>query len=246
MRDRAPSMVRRVSPSSLSIIVPLFDEEQGVPALAARLRAFVAAEAVPRAVDLVLVDDGSGDATHARLEEHFRGTGAAILRHPHNRGLTAALATGLASARGDLVAWLDSDLTYDPSVLLPLAAAIDAGDADLALASCYHPLGGVEGVPRWRLWLSRLASRGYRLTTGAPLHTFTCMVRVYRRAVLEACVPARGGFLGVTEVLLAAIRRGHRVVEVPAVLRRRRAGQSKMRLLRVGFGHLRLMLARNV
>ena len=64
---------------------------------------------------------------------------------------------------------------------------------------------------------------------------------MYRRAVLDACPPSEPGFLGVTEVLLCALRRGYRVAEVPATLRRRRLGQSKMRVLRVGLGHLGLM-----
>ena len=86
--------------------------------------------------------------------------------------------------------------------------------------------------------LSSIASRTYRRLTGTPLHTFTCMVRVYRKPVLQACPPKHDGFLGVTEVLLAAIQRGYKVAEVPATLSRRRQGQSKMRVATVGFGHL--------
>ena len=73
------------------------------------------------------------------------------------------------------------------------------------------------------------------------IHTFTCMVRVYRREVLGACEPQRGGFLGVTEVLLRALAAGYRVVERPATLHRRRVGQSKMRVLQVGCAHLGLL-----
>ncbi len=81
------------------------------------------------------------------------------------------------------------------------------------------------------------------MLTRGQLYTYTSMVRAYRRETLEACMPRRGGFLGVTEVLLRAIRDGHTVVEVPAVMRRRRAGQSKMRVLSVGLGHLGMMVA---
>ena len=74
------------------------------------------------------------------------------------------------------------------------------------------------------------------------------MVRVYRRAVLEVCPPHNPGFLGVTEVLLAALQRNYRITEVPATLSRRRRGQSKMRVLTVGLSHLgafvRLLLRR--
>lgn len=236
-----------LSRASLTIIVPLHDEAPGVPVLARELRTFVAAAGAQRTIDLVLVDDGSTDGTHPLLVEHFEGMTCQILRHPTNRGLSAALSTGSSAARGDLIGWLDSDLTYAPAVLVELAAAVDAG-ADVAVASCYHPDGVVEGVAGWRRLLSGVASRVYRLLTGSPIHTFTCMVRVYRRAVLEACPPTNASFLGVTEVLLAALQRGYRVTEVPATLSRRRLGQSKMRVLTVGMSHLgafaRLLLRR--
>ncbi|MEZ5966654.1 MAG: glycosyltransferase [Planctomycetota bacterium] len=226
----------------LTVVVPLYDEAANVAALGHALTLFLSEEGATRVVDFVLVDDGSRDDTHARLQELARALPAEVLRHAHNRGLTAALDSGLRAARGELIAWLDSDLTYPPSLLGELARACDAG-ADMALASCYHPQGGVEGVPRWRLLVSRAASTGHRLTSGSRLHTFTSMVRVFRREVLDDCRPARGGFVGVTEILLRALRRGYRAVEVPAVLRRRRAGVSKMRVARVALGHLGLMWA---
>lgn len=226
-----------VSPAALTVVVPLCDEAPGIPGLARALRDFVAGAAENREVDLVLVDDGSSDDTLELLEEQFEGMRCRILSHPYNRGLSAALSTGLAAARGDLVAWLDSDLTYHPDVLEMLATAVDDG-ADVALASCYHPEGRVEGVAGGRLVLSNIASLAYRRLTKVPIHTFTCMVRVYRKSVLEACRPRSQGFLGVTEVLLAAIQRGYKIAEVPATLSRRRRGQSKMRVISVGVGHL--------
>ena len=236
--EQTPETERR----SLSVVIPLFQEEAAVPALARELAAFLERERCVRPVELVLVDDGSTDRTHQLLRAHFGGEAAEIRRHDRNLGLTQALRTGAEAANGDLIGWLDSDLTYEPHVLSKLALQIDAG-ADVACASCYHPDGGVDGVPPWRLWLSTLASRSYRRLTRAPLHTFTCMVRVYRKEVLAQCVPERGGFLGVTEVLLRALSRGYRVVETPAVLRRRQSGHSKMRVLRVGWQHLNLMRA---
>ena len=89
--------------------------------------------------------------------------------------------------------------------------------------------------------MSKIASKGYRLATGIPLHTYTSMVRVWRREALEACKPRRRGFSGVTETLLLALMQGRRVEEWPATMRRRRRGQSKMRVLRVGLEHLSLM-----
>lgn len=225
---------------SLTVVVPLYQEEAAVPGLSTGLREFLRTESVQRDVDFVLVDDGSTDRTLALLHQHFADLPARIVAHERNRGLTEALLTGSRAARGSMVGWLDSDLTYEPDVLRRLALLIDAG-ADIALSSCYHPEGGVEGVARWRLMLSRFASRFYRRTTGCPVHTFTSMVRVYRREVLERCVPIEGGFHGIAEVLLQAIVSRYQIAEAPAVLHRRLVGESKMKVLRTGIGHLRLM-----
>ena len=228
--------------AAMTVVVPFYNEDANTDALARALTTFLSEEGRLRPLDFVFVDDGSTDATLANLRAIANTLPAQVTAHASNRGLTAALATGSQLAKGELIAWLDSDLTYAPELLSELARACDAG-ADVAVASCYHPRGGVEGVPRWRLLISRAASLAHRLTSGARLNTFTSMVRVYRRPVLARCWPTRGGFVGVTELLLRALQSGCRVVEVPAILRRRRAGVSKMRVLRVAWQHLGLMMA---
>ncbi|MGA0868419.1 MAG: glycosyltransferase family 2 protein, partial [Planctomycetota bacterium] len=165
------------------------------------------------------------------------------LRHPRNRGLTDALRTGTEAARHALVGWLDADLTYDPRLLPELAAALDEG-ADVAWASCHHPAGRMEGVPWLRRLLSRGASRLYGLATGRrQVHTFTCMVRVQRREDALRTWPERPGFLGVTEQLLRTLAAGSIAHELPATLRARRTGRSKMRIVPVIRAHLGLIVA---
>jgi dolichol-phosphate mannosyltransferase len=228
--------------ASLSVVIPCYQEAAGVSALAAQAIAFVAKEGLQRAVELVVVDDGSTDHTFERLQRELGGLDVQLLRHERNLGLTAALATGSHAAHGDLVAHVDADLSYDLDLVGALARRCDDG-AHVAVASCHHPQGGAEGVPGGRVFLSRMASRIYRLATGFRLHTFTSMVRVYRREVLARCVPARSGFVGVTEILIRALRAGYRVDEVPAVLRARKTGASKMRAARVAFAHAKLAAA---
>jgi dolichol-phosphate mannosyltransferase len=237
--SRAGYAPRVVTSRSLTVVVPLRDEAASVPTLAESLAAFHRNER-ERRVDYVFVDDGSRDGTHDLLVRHCAALPCRILRHDVNRGLSAALVTGSDAASGELIGWLDADLSYRPEVLHELAACADAG-ADIALASCHHPGGRIAGVPAWRRVLSRSASWLYRRATGHPVHTFTCMVRVYRREVLARCRPVDPGFPGVTEVLLCALRCGFTVREVPATLHRRRQGASKLRLLRATRLHLGLI-----
>ena len=179
--------------AALSIVIPLYQEASGVAALAAALAALKKNAEGLRDLRLILVDDGSSDGTGALLKEQFADIpDTEILSHDQNRGLCAALFTGSEAATSDYVAWLDSDLSYDPQLCLLLADELDRG-ADLAVASCYHPEGSVEGVSRFRLGLSAVASGLYRRLCAGSLHTYTCMVRAYRREVLLACRPRRGG-----------------------------------------------------
>jgi dolichol-phosphate mannosyltransferase len=235
----------------LVVVTPCRDEQDGVEELVTSLDRWAQSEQATRRVRAVFVDDGSVDATADRLhrfcaeaDSHCLQQAARLSQSPAG-GLTAALALGVAATTEDdaLIGFLDADCTYPPEILSRLAARVDAG-ADVALASPYHPDGGVEGVPGWRLGLSRGASSLWRWASGAPeIHTFTSMVRVWRRSVLLRCMPERGGFLGVTESLVRAARSGARIDEEPAVLRRRRTGQSKMRIARVAFGHLGMAAA---
>jgi len=228
---------------ALSIVIPLYQEASGVRELAKALAELKRIAGRDRSLELILVDDGSSDGTGDLMRAHFADMkGVVLLSHASNRGLCEALLTGSDAASSPYLAWLDSDLSYDPQLCLKLALELDRG-AELAVASCYHPSGRVEGVPKWRLGLSALASRLYRMLSGNSLHTYTCMVRAFRRELLPACRPRRGGFIGVTEMLLRALRQHHRCVEIPATLHRRHRGQSKMRVLGVGLGHLGLMLA---
>src|SRR5207247_1582762 len=81
----------------------------------------------------------------------------------------------------ETVASLDADCTYEPTQLLSLLKLLTEG-VDVVVASPYHPGGKVVGVPRWRLALSRLASRLYGLVMRNQLDTYTSCVRIYRRS----------------------------------------------------------------
>src|SRR5262249_2923758 len=196
--------------------------------------------AATTALRLILVDDGSRDGTREALPQAFAGVpDCEIVLHDRNRGVAAALLTGIEHARTDLVATIDADCSYDPLLLremLPLAR-----DADVVTASPYHPRGRVHNVPRWRLFLSRTLSRIYDRLLHDRLYTYTSCFRICRRKAVEGVRLTDGGFPGVAEILIRMMRRGARVVEFPAVLESRVLGVSKMRTLRTIRGHLRLL-----
>lgn len=227
----------------LSIIVPCCNEEDAVRLLPERL--FPALEWLKGRFDIevILVDDGSTDGTwdHLRALAESNSPGVIRLeRHPRNLGLGAALRTGQRAARGQILVTLDADGTYPFSIIEPLVEAIEAG-ADVVTASPYHRAGGVEGVSGLRLLFSRGASLCYRALVDRRIATYTAMARAYRAEVLGEAISDADGFLHVAMTLVEARRRGARVVEVPAVLRRRDVGVSKARIARITRAHLRYL-----
>ena len=225
----------------LSLVVPCFNEEHGVRPLVAALRDACDALAPRYAVEILFVDDGSVDETAAQLEAACRALPAArVLRHARNRGLGAALRTGFAAATGELIATTDSDCTYDPRELPALLRLIEAG-ADVALASPYHPQGRVEQVPAYRLVLSRTLSWLYRAVTGASVHTYTSLFRVYRAEVIRTVRFESDGFLAMAELAVGALLAGFRVAEHPACLRVRQYGASKAAIARLIRDHARFL-----
>ncbi|XZE19289.1 glycosyltransferase family 2 protein [Pirellulaceae bacterium SH449] len=225
----------------LSIVVPCFNEESGLEQLHARLASLMERFHAGTISEVILVDDGSTDRTWAGLQERFQGLPwARLVKHPCNRGITAAIRTGIENASSPWVATIDSDCTYDPLQLQELASAITESAA-MVTASPYHPDGSVVGVPKWRLALSKLASLGYRSLLRSKLHTYTSCFRIYRKESFIAMPATNDGFVGIAEIAWHLDRSGGAIVEVPAVLTTRKVGFSKMRTLPVIGQHLKLM-----
>lgn len=222
----------------ISLVVPCFNEADNAPILASELLPIFRALQTERTAELVFVDDGSRDGTGDLLEaacatEH----GTRVVRHDRNRGLGAALRTGFAATTGEVVISTDSDGTY-PFVLIPQLLALLTPEVDVVTSSCYHPLGGVENVPAYRVLLSKCASLMYRAILDRRIHTYTSLFRAYRREVLDTVTFRSDGFLAVTEILAAAIRHGFTVAELPCTLRVRRYGTSKAQIVRTIRAHL--------
>lgn len=236
--DETPSGDR----TPVTIVVPCYNEELILPYLANTL-ASVAAKLHEYAITFALVDDGSRDATWVGLQKAFAGkAGFELYRHEHNRGVAAAIMTGIRRARTEIVCSIDCDCTYDPHGLAEMIPRLRPG-VDLVTASPYHPEGHVRNVPGWRLKLSKTASWMYRRVLRHKLYTYTSCFRVYRRSAVAPLELKRTNFLGVAELLGRLDIQGSRIVEFPATLEVRMLGRSKMKTVRTIFGHLRLMMS---
>lgn len=152
-RDRPqPDGARR-----FTVVLPAFGEEERVADSVTRVRQALAGIDV----EIVVVDDGSPDATAARAEE----AGARVVRLGRNRGKGAAVRAGMLAAAGRTIAFTDVDLAYPPEQLRSLLAAVEDG-WDVAVGNRWHPAS--EALARPSL-LRRASSRFFNLLTAAVL-----------------------------------------------------------------------------
>src|SRR5258708_36781496 len=226
----------------LSIVIPCYNELDGLSKLQDELRPVLVQLTSNQSVEVLFVDDGSQDGTGLALQQTFDarrepGLSFKFERHPVNRGLGAAIRTGFAAAAGNVIVTTDSDGTYKFANIPALLACLTP-KVGLVTASPYHPAGGVEGVPGYRLLLSQGSSLIYRLLVDWRVHTYTALFRAYRRQIVDTIPFQSDGFLAGTELMVKAMLAGWRVAEYPAVLHARVAGVSKAKLARTIRAHL--------
>jgi glycosyltransferase involved in cell wall biosynthesis len=170
-----------LEPHSLSLVVPMHDEEDNVLPLTTQVRAAMAA--APWPWQLILVDDGSRDRTAERVREAVAAspghTAAVILRR--NFGQTAAMQAGIDAAGGSVIATMDGDLQNDPHDIVRMVRRLLDEDLDL--------LVGWRRERKDSFWLRRLpsmlANRLIVAVTGVRLHDYGCSLKVYRASVLR-------------------------------------------------------------
>jgi len=207
----------------LAIVIPAYDEEATIAAMLRRVRAVDVEGCELR---IIVVDDGSADRT-AKLAE--RG-GAEVVRHPENRGLGAAVRTGLRAAveaRAEAVAYLDADLEYSPEDIPEVVEPILAGRADYVLGSRFagSTFAGPEGMRLHRKVGNYVFTALVSLLTGEGISDGQTGMRAFSR---EAAVRAEiiHDYNYAQVLTLDLLRKGFRVEEVPVHYRVREHGVS--------------------
>jgi dolichol-phosphate mannosyltransferase len=235
----------------IHLVVPAYNEAPNIPRLLAGLEP-VAKELGAR---LIVVDDGSTDGTAALLRAHVNGLPVDLVSHDRNRGLGAAVRTGLdaaiaAAADDDAVVTLEADTTSNLGDLPRMLERFREGH-DVVLASVHAPGGHIVGVSGWRIFLSRSVSNLFRYAGGLrDVHTVSALYRVYRAGTLRRASEVYGellvreqGFAVNVELLLKLRAIGARVCEVPTTNDwTTRAGNSKLRAAPTARAYVRVLL----
>jgi undecaprenyl-phosphate 4-deoxy-4-formamido-L-arabinose transferase len=213
----------------VSVVIPVYNEEEGLPQLFARL--YPALDALGRSYEVVFVDDGSADRSVAELREQFerRPDVTRVVVLARNAGQHLAILAAFMHTRGTYVITLDADLQNPPEEIARLVAAMDSG-ADY--------VGTIRVRRQDRLWrkaASRLMNRLREGTTSIRITDQGCMLRGYHRSVIDAlnrCTEAS------TYVPALAYTFARHPVEIEVAHAERTVGQSKyslFHLIRLNF-----------
>lgn len=225
----------------VSIVVPCYNEEQTLPYLAQAIIDLLEGFGTRHGLSFILVDDGSTDETWSEMQRLFgEAPQFKLVKHAQNRGIGAAIQTGIQASDDEIVAVMDSDCSYDPARLEDMLPLLE-DDVAMVTASPYHEDGGVEGVPEWRLFLSKGASQLYGRVLRNKLATYTSCFRVCRRSAMAEVALRHDGYIGVVEQLARLDLAGWRIVELPVVLESRMLGQSKMKVVNAITDHLKFL-----
>lgn len=226
-----------VDPAQVAVVVPAYNEHGKIGEVVRK---------VPRALAecVIVVDDCSSDDTS---DEARRAGADRVIRHPVNRGVGAAIRTGLDEARRmghRFAAILSGDDQHEPDELSRALEPLFAGEADLVQGSRWLPGGATPGIPLERRWLTRLYPRLFRWASGYRSTDGTNGFRAFRLAILDdPRIRLHQDWLDRYELepylLFQAVRCGYRVREVPVTVRYHARGTTKMRLLRDGWRILR-------
>jgi len=213
-------------PSSVSIVVPAFNEEPAIGRLVQALRAGGAWR------EIIVVDDGSSDATAERARE----AGAAVVRHPYNKGNGAAVKTGIRRATGEFVLVVDGDGQHQAADAARLVSRL--GEYDLVIGARSAGTQATHARLLGNQALNWLA--GY--LTGRAIPDLTSGFRGARRSHLKEFIHlVPNGFSTPTTTTLAFIKAGYNVCFEP-IEAAQRVGHSKIRLARDGVRFLLIVM----
>jgi glycosyltransferase involved in cell wall biosynthesis len=216
--------VRRIEPQiQLSVIIPVYNEEENLEPLYHALRPVLSS--LQRSSEIIFIDDGSVDNTYSVLKKiHAIDPACKVIRFRRNFGQTAALAAGFAYAKGEIIVTLDGDLQNDPRDIPLLLEKIDEG---------YDVVSGWRVHRKDRFLTRRLPSicANWLISkiTKVKLHDYGCTLKAYRREVaqniglygeMHRFIPAMASWMGVS------------VAEVAVNHRPRKYGRSKYGLSR--------------
>ncbi len=226
------------SPIKISVVIPMFNEEEIASDTITRVSKIL--QSMGKPYEILPVNDGSTDNTLKILDDiASRDDNVRVVSYWKNGGRGKAIRHGFKAARGRYIASIDADLSYDPTYIMEMAKVLDEeSDIDVVLVSPYMTGGKTVGVPKDRLFLSRVGNKVLQMALPEKIHTLTCIVRCYRSEVISSLDLESNGKEIHLEILSKVLAMGYKVREIPATLTSRKKGKSKFAFRSTAVSHL--------
>ena len=230
-----PGVPQNVRPVDLSIMIPAYLEGANLPALLPEIKA--AAAALTPNYEVLIVD------TETDMDDTGVVCGANGVRHIHRDGGNQygdAIRTGIREARGEYMLCMDADGSHSPSYFR--AMWDQRAGFDIVIGSRYAPGGKTEN-PAVLIWMSYVVNLTFRVAFSIRAKDVTNSFRLYRRSILTPLTLESDDFDILEEILIKAVtyQPPARITEVPVTFARRKAGESKRKLVQFAFGYLQTL-----
>jgi glycosyltransferase involved in cell wall biosynthesis len=203
----------------ISIILPCYNEEAILENNLNSVIRYLEGKSEKYKWEIVLINDGSKDKT-GEIADKFEASYSNIraIHHPTNLNLGNALKTGFKNAKGDILVVLDIDLSYSVDHIEKMVDKLMETSSDIVIASPYMKGGKVTDVPFARRIMSRWVNEFMRIAAQDKYHTYTGMVRAYRRDFIQSVNLKTKDYEINPEILYKAMILRGRIVEIPAHL----------------------------
>ena len=213
-------------------MIPAYREADSLRALLPKIVA--AAAALTPDYEVLIVD------TEERMDDTAEVCAATGARHIHRSGGNQygdAIRTGIAAARGQYLLCMDADGSHNPASFASMWAR--RAEWDIVIGSRYAPGGQTEN-PAVLIWMSYVVNLTFRMAFQLTARDVTNSFRLYRTAILKGMRLESNNFDVLEEILIRCVthRPAARVCEVPVTFERRKAGESKRKLVAFAFGYL--------
>ena len=228
----------------VSIIIPIFNEEQILSRYPDLLYPVLdeLKSRYPYEFELILVNDGSSDRSMETMKEIGKlRPGVIITENEKNMGMGAAMKKGLSVSSGDLVVFLDADLTFRPEDIGRLLDAYQENPADCISGSPYLDRNSTRDVDPVRKLLSKTVNILYSIDLGKKMTSVSPIFRLYRKRVFTEIPIKSNNFEINAEILSKMIFADMTVREIPITLYSREHGISKSRLSRTIMQHVKIL-----
>lgn len=225
----------------LTVIIPARDEAGCIASTVEHLHVELRLQRVPH--EIIVVDDGSADATWPILEElKARIPSVAPVQNPAPHGFGRAIVYGLSHMTGDAAIIMMADESDDCRDAVRYWQTLNEG-WECVFGSRFVAGGGIIDYPRLKLLLNRLVNLAIRALFRVPLNDTTNAFKAYRRTVIDGCRPLIAPHFNLTvELPLKAIVRGYSWTVIPITWRNRRTGEAKLKLREMGSRYLFIIL----